>query len=759
MVFLCGLSKNTETETPVNSLGWKTVNLPYKKYGENLKQHIPGKERKLITTLYIKRGVLSSEDGKILEKLTSLNSLCFDFESLPTIRNGRIYQPTEIYSMGKLSNGYNLLTKNLPAIREVSYFINDFNAVNFPFHRLDESLIGDTIIFPNIEKVDFVGPKYYNLTENPHVPSEIIPINISPNGWSIVIYPKENKVSLIRVSRIPLPSIPNAIVYGSYLEHQKDEAPYSARNKLDRDMASLLNGDSNNHIETTDIVIPSDIKYIGPYSFCGNLFNNPRNVSKNHNPISGNLTFKSGGEIYIGEKAFYDAFDKTTHSIYFNRAAYICENGIENNGGTFNVTFSHGVHLDCMSLNIMMDRLMFKETDIFCSYNAIKYAQNVSFETVPLNMSDINSGFMRSSLSYAKEHRLISLLEVPEDDIETFQKYGFDPEIKNQAPTIVEVKHPGTLLSCISESELKRTRNLAIIGVLDDNDLKVLTTLGEKLMRLDLSLAYTSLSEQTREHREADAAALGALFGLMAEEADNRYSDFRMSTSDYNSVKSFSALVQQAASAVNKSDKNCIIPNGCLQNMPRLNVLILPIWCSKIEDSAICQLPNLREVKLPQKLLYIGEAIQNCPNLKNMTFPTSLNDMGKGAFKGTVLENANFENCDWYRFGDLGLPYRSYPTAHKVLWRGIPVANVLKLPKNVECIDALGLQENGILYCPETLEYVDVTMKNLTIYCKSTTPFKVTSQNSISDCILYVPKGAKTAYYAKFGKSNKIIEY
>lgn len=758
MASFCGFAKNMETAAPVNSLGWKTVNLPYQKHGENLKQHIPSKERKLITTLYIKSGVLSSDDGKALEKLTSLNSLCFDFESLPTIRDGRIYKPEDRYIMGKLSNGYGCLTKSMPTIKEISYFVNDLNAVDFPLRRLDESLTGDTIIFPNIERVDFVGPKYYNLTEDTHLPSEIVPIHISPNGWSIVIYPKENKVSLIRVSKIHLYSHPNAIVHGSYPSHQQEEALNPANGKLDRDMNAFLNGESATRKESPDIVIPSDIKYIGPYSFCGNIFDRPRNVSQNINPITGNLTFKAGGEIYIGEKAYYDAFDKTTHSIYFNRAAYICENGIENHDGNFNVTFGNGVHLDRMSLNILIDRLIFKEADLYCSFDAIKYARYIKFEKSPSNMSNISSGFLCTSLSYAKDHRLISMLEVPDDDIEAFQKNGFDPEIKTLTPKVVEVKQAGTLLACISEAELKQLRSLAIIGCLDDNDLKVISTLGEKLTRLDLSLAFTSLSKQTREDREADAAIFGALFGLMAEQADNLYNDFRLSTNDYKSVKSFSSMVQQAASEVKHSEKNCIIPNGCFKDMPKLQVVILPVWCNEIERNAFWNCQRLEEVILPDHIEKIGQgAFGLCKMLKKINFPSTITEIApanKKALYNEYQSASAFDQCTSLRIVDLSSC--KWTERNWALMFYDCKISLLKLPKNLKYFYGGSAQT---IYANEGIQTFDVKGPS-TIYFKDTTPPKfIGNEGDLKGCTLYVPIGSKPAYYAKYGHYCKIIEY
>lgn len=331
--------------------------------------------------------------------------------------------------------------------------------------------------------------------------------------------------------------------------------------------------------------------------------------------------------------------------------------------------------------------------------------------------------------------------------------------IKNNPPRIIEVKTAGTLLSSISPDELKKVQNLAIVGYLDDNDLKVLTDLGKNLLKLDLSLAYTTLSSATKQEREANAAALASLFGAMGDMADAKRKDRSMSSIDHAYVKSFTDMVQKATSDVKISDSNCVIPQNTLSNLPKLEDLILPIWCSKIESYSISNLPQLVNVQLPPKLKYIGEAFVECPKLKILAFPSTITNIDEKSFKGTRLDEADLSECDYHRMGDWGLPYRSFPTQHKVLWRGLPTSKLLKLPKNIECIDALGLSQGGTLYLPATLEYVDASLKNMTIYCKSQTPFKLVNSNNLTNCTLYVPKGSMTAWYAKYGDNNKIIEY
>ncbi len=339
-------------------------------------------------------------------------------------------------------------------------------------------------------------------------------------------------------------------------------------------------------------------------------------------------------------------------------------------------------------------------------------------------------------------------------------------EILASEPKIIKVEKAGTLLSCISPEELKTIRKMAIVGYLDDTDIKVLTQLGKELVELDLSLAYTTISDRTLKDRAEDVAAISALFGLMGAIADAKYNNGELSSISHAAAKTLSSLVQQTSSDVKVADKNCIIPDRAFDGMPKLVKITLPIWCSEIED-ALNDMPSLQYVVLSPKLQEIGgsfgRAFMKCPKLSYLEFPETLNYIGQECFSGTNLRTVNLRKCKWWKrsFSVLGA---HCPTENKVVWNSIQngTRSTLKelwLPCNIECIVRFGLLKGGKLYCPNTLQYCDASLSDITVYCQSSTPFKVTGSNWVNRCTFYVPKGSLTAWYAAFGDTNIIKEY
>ena len=325
---------------------------------------------------------------------------------------------------------------------------------------------------------------------------------------------------------------------------------------------------------------------------------------------------------------------------------------------------------------------------------------------------------------------------------------------KINEPKVIQVNTPGSLLSAISPDELKQTISLAIVGSLDDNDLRVLGELGKNIVNLDLSLAHTVLSDKTRKERREEAEALSALFGLMGAAADAKYDDFKISTLDYANVKAFTTLVQKAVSETKAADKNCIIPKESFKNLPYLKIISLPIWCSKIEGEVLMNCKNLEKVILPPHLESIGTyAFAYCSKLNDIKFPATLNWIkdghGPGAYNSggafldcTSLRNVDLSECTWSR------------DSWGIMFEGCKI-NILKLPhgiKNASC-------SANTIYLQEGIKSLWVP-KGSVVYCTDMTPPSANSTKStIENCTFYVPKGSITAYYAEFGKNNKIIEY
>lgn len=325
---------------------------------------------------------------------------------------------------------------------------------------------------------------------------------------------------------------------------------------------------------------------------------------------------------------------------------------------------------------------------------------------------------------------------------------------KVNAPQILQVNKPGTLLSVISPEELRTCVSLSIVGPIDDSDLKILTDLGKNIVNLDLRLAYTTLSEKTRNEREANAQALTTLFGLMGASADAQYNDLNLSTLDYVNVKSFTTLVQNALAKTKTSDKNCVIPKECLSGMPYLRTLTLPIWCSRIESDALGNCKNLEEVILSPYLESIGSYVfAYCSKLKSIKFPSTLIWIKNGYGPGTFNSGGAFLECTSLRDVDLSSCIWSTKSWDKMFHDCN--LDILKLPSGIETASCSAKK----IYLQKGIRYLCVPQYS-EIYCQDMTPpSNISTSPAIRNCTFYVPKGSLTAYYAQFGKENKIVEY
>lgn len=325
---------------------------------------------------------------------------------------------------------------------------------------------------------------------------------------------------------------------------------------------------------------------------------------------------------------------------------------------------------------------------------------------------------------------------------------------KINEPKVIQVNTPGTLLSVITPDELKQTVSLAIVGYLDDNDIKVLGELGKNIIHLDLSLAYTTLSDKTRNERRAEAEALSALFGMMSVGADAKYQDFKMDALEHASVKSFTTLVQKAISETKSSDNNCIIPKEALMGLPYLKIISLPIWCSEIESEVLRGCKNLEKVVLPPYLKSIGTyAFAYCSKLSEIKFPSTLSWIKNGYGPGSFNSGGAFIQCTSLRNVDLSECTWSRDSWDKMFYECS--IDVLKLPKGLKEVSCSANK----IYLQKGIKILWIP-KGSVVYCTDMIPPSAKSTSSaIENCTFYVPKGSMTAYYAEFGKNNKIIEY
>lgn len=326
----------------------------------------------------------------------------------------------------------------------------------------------------------------------------------------------------------------------------------------------------------------------------------------------------------------------------------------------------------------------------------------------------------------------------------------------------IELQKPGTILSKIPLKELNKISSLSVTGFLDENDIEVLKECVN-LKELDLSNAYTTLSESLQKEREANSAFLQGMIQAMGKLGQQQYRNGEISTIDNLQIQLFAEL-SKGFSNVKDASVGCVIPTEAFSGMKKLEKVILPVRASEIESKAFQDCPNLKEVILPPYLKEIGTgAFAFCRNLKSITFPKTLttigmydrqHDFGKKAaasFVETSIEKMDFSNCS----------FESNAIDHSWTYRfKCYNLKVVVLPE-IDYIDVgFGGAGDSQVIC-----YVPSSVKRLSIYNRSIKEIHFSSPNppyvehGLRNCIIYVPKGCLTQYYAKFkGNDNTFKE-
>lgn len=323
----------------------------------------------------------------------------------------------------------------------------------------------------------------------------------------------------------------------------------------------------------------------------------------------------------------------------------------------------------------------------------------------------------------------------------------------------VELQKPGTILDKIPLKDLNKISSLSVTGFLNENDIEVLKECIN-LKKLDLSNAYTTLSEELQKKRKANSEFLRGMIQAMGELSQQKYENGEISTVDNLQVQLFADLVK-GSSNVKKASVGCVIPTGSFSGMKHLETVILPVRASVIESEAFQDCPNLKDVKLPPYLKKIGTgAFAFCGNLKSIVFPKTLttigmydrqHDYGKSAaasFVETGIEKMDFSNCS----------FESNAIDHSWTYRfHCKNLKVIKLP-NTDHIDVgFGSDSKVICYVPSSVMRLNISDKIKEIYFYSPNPPYV--EGGLSNCVIYVPQGSLTNYYAKFkGNGNTIKE-
>ena len=322
----------------------------------------------------------------------------------------------------------------------------------------------------------------------------------------------------------------------------------------------------------------------------------------------------------------------------------------------------------------------------------------------------------------------------------------------------IELQKTGTILSKIPLKDLNKISSLSVTGFLDENDIEVLKECIN-LKKLDLSNAYTTLSEELQKKRKANSAFLRGMIQAMGELSQKKYENGEISTVDNLQVQLFADLVK-GSSDVKNASVGCVIPTGSFSGMKNLETVILPVRASEIEREAFQNCPNLKEVMLPPYLKEIGTgAFAFCSNLKSIVFPKTLTTIGSydkrhlydiggaASFVETGIEMIDFSNCIFENNTSDNWSYRFHCKNLKVI----------KLPNTDDIDVGFGSDSQVICYVPSSVKRLRFFDRIKEIHFSSPNPPYV--KGGLSNCIIYVPKGCLTQYYAKFkGNGNTLNE-
>lgn len=277
----------------------------------------------------------------------------------------------------------------------------------------------------------------------------------------------------------------------------------------------------------------------------------------------------------------------------------------------------------------------------------------------------------------------------------------------NHEPTIIELEAPGTLLSAISPSELRKIYSLTIVGVMDQSDAKVLTELGANISYLNLKDCIILNTEDAR--------------GL----------------------------------------KYCVIPSGFMKGSNALKEVILPRTATSIEDYGVfSNCPRLKKVEFPPYLESIGyAAFQNCPSLEEVNLPKSLRYIGDGGTEEYDCFSGS-KNIKKVKFNGSSLSYNIslFGGANSLEEIWIPGYKTWSGGYNHIIGSTYQPIENAKVYVPSNVSSVYGNYVNCNFYFQAAKAPSKGSCSGLSCCIIHCPKGSTTSYYSEFGSDNEYIE-
>lgn len=315
----------------------------------------------------------------------------------------------------------------------------------------------------------------------------------------------------------------------------------------------------------------------------------------------------------------------------------------------------------------------------------------------------------------------------------------------------IKVEKPGTILSYLPVDKLNEIEAVTVTGLLYETDLEVLSEC-KNLISVDLSNSYICFSPEALKEKKANAEMWAGFAKAMGAVADMKYNDFDMSTSDYVYSKLFTKLLEEGSN-VKESDIKCVIPKGAFRDCLNLESIKFPTRCSVIEDKVCYGCSELKEVVLPPYLQEINTgAFAYCKSLKEIKIPKTLKYIGwrtaysdPCAFGCSGIEVLDFSGCVFKE------------TKWTCDLEGCRDLKEVHFPKNITFVDVLSTNKGTHYYFHDTEVhfYYNMSLSNTNLHFRQATPPNLDNPTGTT---FYIPNGATTAYYAKFGKNNKYIE-
>ena len=315
----------------------------------------------------------------------------------------------------------------------------------------------------------------------------------------------------------------------------------------------------------------------------------------------------------------------------------------------------------------------------------------------------------------------------------------------------IKVEKPGTILSYLPVDKLNEIEAVTVTGLLYETDLEVLSEC-KNLISVDLTNTYICFSPEVLKEKKANAEMWAGFAKAMGAVADMKYNDFDMSTSDYVYSKLFTKLLEEGSN-VKESDIKCVIPKGAFRDCLNLESIKFPTRCSVIEDKVCYGCSELKEVVLPPYLQEINTgAFAYCKSLKEIKIPKTLKYIGwrtaysnPCAFGNSGIEVLDLSECS-FKNGEWNCDLI-----------GCKELKEVHFPKNITFVDDLSTNKGAHYYFSDTEVhfYHSMSLSNTNLHFRQATPPNLHNPTGTT---FYIPKGATTAYYAKFGKNNKYIE-